>query len=252
MTQLSKIFILILTSSTFAAIQPVQPKRQVSPLFFENARQLVIKPRPRVESQGALYNNYFGSLDNKIATIYHEQWVQNSSTPFAGANNDVESREVFAKQVFRMRIDQGVREYLKTLKPTNFVAQTQGALSALQNVSILSNSSAQSSKAQLRMGFDLISDSTKLEYVGGTVDFGIYKNGILAKSAASNNTVMTVTKDLGPSVGRASVVVPLTAEQIQTSISKQLSPSIATSVSSSHPLKPRQDSSYYWNVAFSF
>jgi hypothetical protein len=150
-----------------------------------------------------------------------------------------------------MRIDQGVREYLKNMKQSETLAKAQGAIEALQNVSI-SSSEESGSKAQLRLGYDLFSDSSKLEYVGGIVDFGVYKNRMLSNPTDGSSAQMTVTKDLGEDVGRASVTVPLSAENIQTSISKQLSSTVATSLSSTQPLKTRQDSSYYWNVAFSF
>lgn len=258
----------VLSSSSFAVIHPSTNNNRVSPLFFENSRQLVTKKRPQ-ENQENLYNAYFGGVDNKIAILYQEQWGHHEQTlPFrssswrgefisntvaSGASTyDWEERQRFARQVFRMRIDQGVREYLKTIKQSEFVTKAQGAIESLQNVSIASASEDSGPKAQLRMGYDLLSDSSKLEYVGGVVDLGVYKNGMLGNLSDTRSTLMTMTKDLGTNLGKASVTVPLSAEHIQTSLSKQLTPTVATSLSSTQPLKSKQDSSYYLNMSFSF
>ncbi|NBX82322.1 hypothetical protein EBQ90_04435 [bacterium] len=262
-----QILILVFSSSGFSAIHRPEKMPQKSPLFFENARQLVTKTENQ-KPEDNLYQTYFGGIDNRIALLYRDQWGhQEQSLPFRGSSwrgefisnsvnsgtttYDWEERQRFARQVFRMRIDQGVREYLKNMKQSETLAKAQGAIESLQNVSITSSEEG-GSKAQLRLGYDLFSDSSKLEYVGGVIDFGFYKNRMLANPTDGSSALMTMTKDLGDSIGRASVTVPLNAEHIQTSLSKQLSSTVATSLSSTQPLKTRQDSSYYWNVAFSF
>jgi len=255
-------------SSTALAAFHHSPKNSYqSPLFFENAQQLVTKPQSR-EPEDNLYQTYFGGIDNRIALLYKDQWgQQEQSLPFRASSwrgeyitNSVNSgtttydwqeRQKFAAQVFRMRIDQGVREYLKNFKQSATLAKAQGAIASLQNVA-LTSSKETGSKAQIRLGYDLFTDSSKLEYVGGAVDLGVYKNRMVANPTDGSSALMTMTKDLGSSVGRASVTVPLSADHVQTSISKQLSATIATSLSSTQPLKARHDSSYYWNVAFSF
>ena len=264
---LIKILILAFSSSVLAAIHSPEKMSQKSPLFFEDARQLVTKTQNQ-KPEDNVYQTYFGGIDNRIALLYQDQWGhQEQNLPFRASSwrgefisNSVNSgtttydwqeRQRFARQVFRMRIDQGVREYLKNMKQSETLAKAQGAIEALQNVSI-SSSVESGSKAQLRLGYDLFSDSSKLEYVGGIVDLGVYKNRMLSNPTDGSSAQMTVTKDLGDDVGRASVSMPLSADHVQTSLSKNLTATIATSLSATQPLKTRQDSSYYWNVAFSF
>lgn len=257
----------------FGAIHYPTQKIEKSPLFFENAQQLVTKPQNQQEAQSGqsngFYNAYFGNLDGKISLLYREQWgFHDQNLPFRSSSwrgefisnsaasgtivYDWQERESFAKQVFRMRIEQGLREGLNSLKRSEVVAKAQGTLDSLRDVSITTAQQSDGSKAQLKLGYDLLSDSSKLEYVGGSVDVGIYKNRMLSNPTDQSSALMTMSTGLGPLLGRASVSMPLSAQQIQTTVSKQLSSTVATSVSSTQPLKAQQNSSYYWNVAFSF
>jgi len=265
---LIQILVLCFSGGAFGAIHPNMGSHQKSPLFFENARELVTKPQTQERSEG-FYNAYFGNLDGKISLLYQDQWrFHDQNLPFRSSSwrgefisnssasgsvtYDWQERENFAKQVLRMRVEQGVREYLKTFKHSDIVAKAQGTIESVQNMSIASTTDSKGSKAQLRLGYDLFSDSSKLEYVGGAVNLGVYKSKTLSKPTDQSSAQMTVSTELGETLGRASVSVPLSAEQVQTTLSKQLSPTVATSLSSTQPLQPRQNSSYYWNVAFSF
>jgi hypothetical protein len=247
--------------------QPNKP--YTSPvLFFENSQQLVTKQsETKIEDEG-VYQSLFQGADGQIAFLYQEQFSQHErNLPFRNSwrgefiSNSINSgrvqydwqvREHFAKQVLRMRLDQGLREYAKTLKKAEFIAKAHEALESLQNVSVPVASEEGGRSGQLRMGYDLLSDSSRLEYVGGMVDVGVYKNQFLGDMGNMRNTLMNVSSELGDSLGRATVSMPLSAETIQTSLSKQVSAEVATTISSVQPLKANQASSYYWQVAFSF
>jgi len=266
-----KILILLLAPcSLWGALSPLAKKPyQQSVLFYSNAEQLVTKQAPE-QAIDQIYQTYFGNTDAQIALIYQDQFQQHDQNlPFRSSSwrgefisnsvasgnptYDWQARQQLAKQVLRMRVDQGVRETLKSLNQSPLIAKAQGALEAVQNVSVpVASSEEGKPAAQLRLGYDVISDSSRIEVVGGAVDVGVYKNGFLANPGDTHSALMTVSSDLGPELGRASVSMPLSAQTLQTSISKQLSPSVATSVSSTQPLKAQQDASYYWNVAFSF
>jgi len=241
-------------------------------LFFKKQSELNA-PAQSFSKPDQTYETVFGGLDAQIAIQYHDQWgaheqnlpyrssswrgefltnqVQNGSPTY-----DWQARENFAKQVFRMRVERGVREYLKQIKASQAIAKAQGALESLREVSVpVSSGSSESSgksSGRLQVGYDLLSDSSKVEYVGGPVDMGFYKNGILSQFENSNTALMQVSSEVSPEIGRLSLSAPLSGTHIQTSLSKQLSSQIAASVSAQQSLKPGVDSSYYWNMAFSF
>lgn len=261
----SFIFLGGIADSSWGAI-PSRQKPYRGALFYENSKQLVTKHK-EVEPADHVYKTYFESLDSRITLLYQAQWQNHDqnlpfrSTSWRGefisnsaqsGTYDWEARQQFAHQVFRMRVDQGIREAAKTLKHSHFVAKAQSALEALKEVSVPVSSDPKKSSAQLRMGYDLITDSSKIEYVGGVIDMGVYKSAFLADPGNSQRTLMNVSSDLGPELGRASLSVPFSAETIQASLSKQLSPSISTSLSSTQPLKTKQESSYQWQLAYSF
>lgn len=255
-------------SSAWAAIhQPLKPY-QNAVRFYEHSTELVTK-QPETKAEDVVYRSYFEGVDGRITTLYQDQFSQHEQNlPFrssswrgefisnsissGGVQYDWQVREQFARQVFRMRVDQGIRETLKNLRQSPAIAKAQGAIESLQNVSVSVSDSDGRTAGQLRMGYDLYSDSSKLEYVGGSVDLGVYKNGLLASPGNMSATLMNVSSDLGASVGRGSLSMPLSGDNIQASISRQVSKSVSTSISSTQPLKARQDSSYYWQMAFSF
>lgn len=262
---ISFIFFLGISDSSWGAI-PSRNKPYRGALFYETSKQLVTKQQ-EVEPADQVYKTYFESLDSRITLLYQAQWQNHEQTlPFRSTSwrgefisnsaqsgtYDWEARQQFAQQVFRMRVDQGIREAAKTLKNSHFVAKAQSAIEALKEVSVPVSSDSKKSSAQLRMGYDLITDSSKIEYVGGAIDMGVYKSAALAEPGNSSRTLMNVSSDLGPQLGRASLSVPFSAESVQASLSKQLSPTVSTSLSSTQPLKTKQESSYQWQLAYSF
>lgn len=255
-------------SSAWAAIHQPSKPYQTGIRFYEHSSELVTK-QPETKVEDVVYRSYFEGVDGRITTLYQDQFSQHeqnlqfrssswrgefisNSISSGGVQYDWQVREQFARQVFRMRVDQGIRETLKTLRQSPAIAKAQGAIESLQNMSVPVSSSNGRPAGQLRMGYDLYSDSSKVEYVGGTVDLGVYKNGLLSSPGNMQATLMNVSSDLGASVGRGSLSMPLSGDNIQASISRQISKSVSTSISSTQPLKARQDSSYYWQMAFSF
>ncbi|NBX91724.1 MAG: hypothetical protein EB078_07205 [Proteobacteria bacterium] len=251
--------------SSFGYI-PVHRKPSRGKLFYKHSRQLVTKEN-QASSTGSVYQNYFEGIDGQITLMYQNQWNQQEQTlPFRATSwrgefisnsaqpgtYDWEAREQFARQVFRMRLEQGIKEYSKSLKRSNFISKAQGAIDALKDVSVPVSTKDGKPSAQLRLGYDFITDNSKLEYVGGVVDLGIYKSASLAEPGNTSRTLMNISSDLGADIGRASVSVPLNAENIQASVTRQLSPTLSTSVSSIHGLKESQDTTYRWQLAYSF
>jgi len=260
--------ILSLNSFAFAAIhRPSRPSQNIS-FFYKKSEELVTK-KSEVKAEDPIYQAFFGQPDHQIALIYQDQWAQHESNlPFRSSSwrgeflsnsvsggsvlYDWQAREQFARQVFRMRVDHGVREYLKTFKHAQAINKARSTLESLQNVSVSLGNQPGRPATQVKLGYDVLSDSSKLEIVGGLVDVGVYKSQTLANLGTTQNTTMTVTSDLGAQVGRAAISMPLTGDSIQTTLSRQISPTVSTTLSSVQPLQTRQDSSYQWNVAFSF
>ena len=263
------ILLLALPTCAYGAIhRPNRPSHQIA-YFYNKSEELVTKQQNQTQAEDSVYRSFFGQPDHQISMIYQDQWAQHErNLPFRSSSwrgeflsNSVTSgtvlydwqvREQFARQVLRMKVDHGVREYLKTFRGSAVVSKAQNTLEKLQNVAVPIGDSTEQSRTQVRLGYDVFSDSSKLEMVGGTVDVGLYKSALLSNPGSLENTVMTMSSDLGAQVGRASVSVPLSAENIQTTLSKQISPSVSTTLSSTQPLNGKQDSFYQWNVAFSF
>lgn len=271
------VFVFICSSNlVFSAVRSLESQtvsyQAPLKLFFKKQSELNA-PAQSFSKPDQTYDTVFGGLDAQIAIQYHDQWgtheqnlpyrssswrgefltnqVQNGSPTY-----DWQARENFARHVFRMRVERGVREYLKQIKTSQAIARAQGALESLRQVSVpVSSDSSESSgksSGRLQVGYDLLSDSSKVEYVGGPVDMGFYKNGVLSHFSDGNTALMQVSSEVSPEIGRLSLSAPLSGAHIQTSLSKQLSSQIAASLSTQQSLKPGVDSTYYWNMAFSF
>ena len=260
----------LLTHSSVSHGAIHHPKKPYSApsLFYENSRQLVTK-QSEPSKEDEVYQSYFQGSDGRIAVLYQDQFEHHEKNlPFRSSSwrgefisNSIQSgsvqydwqvREQFARQVLRLRLDQGLREYAKTLSQSKLIAGATNALEALQNVSVNVESEDGESSGQVRMGYDVLSDSSRIEYIGGAVDIGIYKSQFLGAPGNMHATLMNVSSELGPELGRATVSMPLSGETVQTSISKQVTTGIAASISSTQPLKANQSASYYGQVAFSF
>lgn len=264
--------ILLTPSVLFSAIRPGVAFQSSSEaplkLFFRKQSELNAPPQV-FSKKDQSYETLFGGLDAQIAIQYQDQWSSHEqnlpyrSTSWRGEflNNSVQSgsplydwevRENFARQVLRMRVERGVREYLKRIKTSKVIARAEGALESLRQVSVPVSSASSSPSGRLQFGYDVLSDSSKLEYVGGRVEMGFYKNGILSNINDQSTALMQVSSEVSPEVGRLSVSAPLSGTHVQTTLSKQLSSQISASISSQQSMKRGTDSSYYWNMAFSF
>lgn len=266
------LFFFLTPSFVFSAIRPGVSYQSSTEaplkLFFKKQSELNAPPQS-FSKKAQSYETLFGGLDAQIAIQYQDQWQSHEqnlpyrSTSWRGEflNNSVQSgspiydwqaRENFARQVLRMRVERGVREYLKRIKTSKVIARAEGALESLRQVSVPVSSGSSQSAGRLQFGYDVLSDSSKLEYVGGIVDMGFYKNGILSNVSDGNSALMQVSSEVSPEVGRLSLSAPLSGTHIQTTLSKQLSAQISASVSSQQGIKRGTESSYYWNMAFSF
>lgn len=255
-----------------AAIRPAETRSAAiqSPLqlFFKNQKDLNI-PAQAVAKTAPAYDSLFGGLDAQIAIQYQDRWrTHEQNLPYRSSSwrgeyltnsiqngspvYDWEARENFARQVLRMRVERGVREYLKRIKTSKIIARAENALESIRQVSVPVSSSSSKASGRFQFGYDVLSDSSKLEYVGGWVDMGFYKNGILSNIQDQSTALMQMSSEVSPELGRLSLSAPLSGTHVQTSLTKQLSQDITTSVSTQQSLRKNGEATYYWNMAFSF
>lgn len=234
--------------------------------------------RTDFEDPDKFYRTYFGKTDAQVKSMYESQWrYHDMMVPYAmtswryehlsiasldfydRAPYEWDVRRGFAEQVLRMRIDSGVRAALYEVKNptlTKSYAKLKNTMDQINNYPLRLSSKKDSKAGELRLGYDVLSDASKIEYVQGLIETGLYHPklvGLMMNQMSWDSANLRLSTNFGGTNPKASLSVPLHRNVVEGSVSKVLSDSVSATVSTGQPWKDRSAShSYNASVAYSF
>lgn len=248
------------------------PERKTSPLL--------LKQKSDFEEQDKFYKEYFSKTDKQISDIYLSRWqYHDQQVPYAmttwrhehlsigsldyysRAPHEKDVRQEFAEQVFRMRTDAGIRAFLYNLKSPTLakVAKSyQKTMDAIRSYPLRLSNKKDSKSGEFRIGYDVLSDSTKFEYVEGPVEAGLYHPALIGGFITHSRpgweiTTLNVSSNFGKEAPKATLSAPLSANTVEASLSKALSPSVSARLLTAKPLRDQtQPHRYEASVAYTF
>lgn len=234
--------------------------------------------RTDYEDPDKFYKTYFGKTDAQVKSMYESQWrFHEMQVPYAitswryehlsiasldfydRAPYEWQVRQEFAAQVLRMRLDSGIRAALYEVKNpilTKSYAKFKNTMEQINNYPLRLSNKKDSKAGELRLGYDVLSDASKIEYVQGVVETGIYHPklvGLITNQYSWTNANVRLSTNLGAQVPRVSLSVPLHRNTVEGSVSKSLSNSVSASLATAQPWKDQNSShSYTAQIAYSF
>jgi hypothetical protein len=211
--------------------------------------------RPKeYKDEDAFYREYFAPTDAKVEREYMDRWrYHDTQINYTGAYRPVEHlaigtcdtsyeadvRRQFAEQVMRMRMDAAVRTYFA---PSDRAAGFKSAEQALNKVkSMPIRMGNNPSSGEMRFGYDVLSDASKLEYKQGAVQAGFYHPHLVGALSGGQSKIdllsMRMTANPGKGLPSASMNLAMNGNLVEASIAKPLSPTVTTELLSRYPLR---------------
>lgn len=252
-------------------VHKANPKKNALPAH-------LMQQRTDFEEVDSFYRDFFGKLDPEIEQSYknrfwyHETqvnyglpWWRREVIGFASVEGfgrgpfEGDVRKDMATQVFRMRVDAGVRAALYKIKNPSIVKATktfQNTMSQINNYPLRLSSKPGSKAGEFRIGYDVLSDNSKIEYVQGIVEGGLYHPqlfGFVTRQKSWDIANLSLSTNIGNAYPKATLSLPLHQNTIGGTVSKSLSETVSASVRTDQPLKDQnQPHSYYAEVAYRF
>ncbi len=214
-------------------------------------------PKPPV--QDWLYQNYVSSTDGSLARSYADTWrYHEMQTRFSPLDqNGVEfqqmgaltvigesdMRKQFASGVLRTRIDAMIRN---AFTPRNVPAHLKRQVQRVQQqMNQVKNTTVSFSKAKnaprLQLGYDVLTDFSKMEIVAETWGAGIYHARFvssLSGGALPDSLAVRVSASLGRDLPSATITYLPYGNAIQGSLSRWLSPKLNAAIVTTIPTGP--------------
>ncbi|MBY0370022.1 hypothetical protein K2X33_05005 [bacterium] len=224
------------------------------------------------KSEDWLYKDYFAAPDDGIERSYTDTWrYHDRQSPYlssgrlgefyqiGGGTGLVQENAVrsnFADGVMRQRAETAFRSLLN---PKNVpeemrqrVQSVQEGLNKVKNTSV--NLSKEPGSAQLSVGYNFISDSSKLELNAPRWGAGVYHTrlmGGLTTSSFSNGLILRVSAQPIAQLPTASLAYYPGASAVEGALSGQINPSVRASVSTVVSTdRNRPDSRYQLSFGF--
>lgn len=246
-------------------------------IYIGNAAAEAVSPHYTGEDR--LYYHYVSALDSNISQIYESRWWYHeqrvaqsygrwnnehlsfgSLDYFGRAPGEDQVRNDFANQVLRMRVDKMVRDYMANpARPESF--RTAGAaLNRLKDYSIAVPSDVKPEKrspfvGEFKVGYDPLSDGSKIEYESPALRGGFYYPRLLG-ALSSGDTVrdirMRMETALGNGLPSASVTYRLSFAQVEAGMSQSLSPALNANFNTRFALRPDDTSGSSYNLTLSY
>lgn len=156
-----------------------------------------------LEVKDKFYRDYLSGADEAIRLTYVDRWryheiqsafhqpranrihldIATLTSPGIGPT-ETDVRSEFARAAFRMRIDAAIRKFMSDDRAKN-IRKAQQFVEALRTQNMNVSFSKEPDAAQLRMGYDVLSDVSRLEYVKGTAGMGFYHGTFMASLTGS-------------------------------------------------------------------
>lgn len=208
-----------------------------------------------LEVQDKFYRDNLSGADDAIRMIYSDRWrfhdtqlgyyqprnqpvhldIGTFSRPGVGPS-EADVRKEFANAAFRMRIDSAFRKFLASEKGSGVrsVHQFVEGFKA-QTVKVSNDPKA----AEIRMGYDVLSDVSRLEYVKGGTGAGFYHGTFMSSLTGSKPLLAAATfrvwQDFGVGKPVASLGYVVGGRYFQGSVSKALTPAVTGELIGTRP-----------------
>lgn len=146
-----------------------------------------------LEVEDKFYRTYVAGPDETLRLMYQDRWryheiqgnylAPGQAHMDIGANtrpgvgpSEIEVRSEFARAAFKMRVDNAIRHLLASPQAKE-VRKAQAFVENLKAQSV--RTSNEPDAGEFRMGYDLITDYARFEYVKGTAGIGAYQTTFL-------------------------------------------------------------------------
>lgn len=242
------------------AEQPEQPKRLAASLPPNTVpvgtlNSIFFAPSP-LPPKDALYLRLFAATDAGVYRQYQDRWSYHEmQIPYAAtewnhehltigtldffgrAPYEGDVRHDFAQQVLRVRLDAALRELTKDTEGAKTMARAQKAVDSVKNMPIKVGGG--SHPGEFHIGYDVLSDASKFEYVKGPWLAGVYHphliSALTGQRAGQNDLSLRVTASLANPLPSASIGYQPGNTVMELSLSRALSRSVNTRILSSTP-----------------
>lgn len=234
--------------------------------------------RSQFEEQDSFYKTFIAKTDNQVTEMYKSRWWYHETQEnygltattdehinFASTNNfgkgekESDLRSGLATQVLRMRIDAGIRAALAEVKNPKIQKAQKGikqAMDTMNNYPLRLSSKPGSRAGEFRLGYDVLSDSSKIEYAQGLVEAGVYHpkfSGLVTQQQSLEIANLSVGTNFGGTAPKATLSMPLHRNSVEASLSKPLSDVVNARLTTGQPLRDQSVAHRYEaQIAYSF
>ena len=231
----------------------------------------IFREAPRFMGDDGLYRDHFERLDGTIAKLYEDRWgyhdkkVAASPTEWNGEHftigtmdtygNAPKERDVraqFAIQVFRLRTDQAVKDLLASHYVPTPLKQAGAALEKVKSYTI--PVSAEKDSGQFRVGYDPLSDNSKVEYESSRLKGGVYYPRLLGSlmGGGMNQLRVSLQGNLGQGKSSASLTYHLAASRVEAGIAQPISSMWSANLASRISLHADDPAGMTYNLSFTY
>ncbi len=221
-----------------------------------NPRKLnaIFRPLDHVSSE-SIYNKYFANKDIEIRRLFVDIWPCNESfstgnNPFSCFNTDfdnqgleTEKRRIFAERVLRLRIDSALRQYINSSIAPRELKNAHSILDNARNRTIKLSETPNS--AVIKLGYDVINNTSKIEYINNRFLIGLYHSSFLGNLSNKNFAFLKISHQFLEYLGIATIVIPMSTNYLEFGISKKLSSSVEGRIITIQSLRNRSTQNHY-------
>ncbi len=228
--------------------------------------------KPSGYNEDEFYRTYFSKVDAGIENEYQNKWrfhnLQTRYSPgsqkdehytmgtvesYGQGRRESEVRSEFAEQVLRMRVDSAFRTYFAG-KENSFAKKALDTMERIKDMRVQTGVAGQSGQqAEVCFGYDVLTDSSKIEYIKGKIEAGLYHpklTGAFMGRSQMTDANFSVWTNMDGTIPRTRLSVPANADTFSTSLSQPLAKNLMGTIGTSQPLKNRPANSSY-DITFS-
>lgn len=230
--------------------------------FHKRGRAIIQKSppynyKPNVTSQ--LYNTFFANKDVDIFRMYIKTWPSYNdafittnlyNTASNSPTSEIEKRKLFAEKVLKMRIDSAIKQYFSSRDTPHELRKIHETIDKAKNQAIYISKNPHS--PMLQLGYDIINDIFKIEYINGSFICGIYHSKFIGETTNKNIIFLRLSYQLLKYImGR--VNMPLSNDYIEINVSNKFSPLVEGRLRTIQPLKNKQiHQQYLLGLSYNF
>ncbi len=242
----------------------------------------ILAPNP-LQTDDQFYRTYVAALDDRIEREYQQRWSFHELNANYGTRQsqnqkhinpgtlefhdaaiaEKDYRRAFAQQILQLRLQRGVEQQLKNWKSMKSVERT---MRALQEASVQSISLAKPSPSgatgpatrpnpllgDIRIGYDIMRDFSKVEYSCPALDLGVYRAFLLGTGGSDRSFYSQLLVKTDASLPSPAVRYHFNVSMVDFSLSKVITKTLSGSIATSQGVGRATGQSYGMSVAYSF